>query len=1474
MARKPRRRDYDVGIICALSIESAAIVAMLDEEYTPLKKLYGDYNDYTFGRIGNHKVVLGQLPAGITGNVPAAITANNMRRSFPEMRIGLMIGIGGGVWSEEHDIRLGDVVVSQPDGKHGGVVQWDKGKTKQGGQFIRTGCLDKPPSNLLQALKALEEQDKTDRVDLQECLDLMVTTKPRMGESFRHPGLHNDQLFEADYDHNEAGDTCEECDPTKLKTRPSRNDTAPKIHYGNIASGNRVMKHGVTRDAIAKEEGILCFEMEAAGLMDIFPCLVIRGICDYADSHKNDRWQRYAAATAAAVARRLLLDFIDKQDVAVLKSSRRDDQFSRLEPQLFHISKLALYGLGGIGKTQIVLELAYRTRDQYPDCSIFWIPSASKESFAQAYKKIFQELSLTSTGTDETTEMLAVKEHFSSEESGQCLMIFDNADDPDLWCNRSEGSSLRHYVPRSSNNCAVLTTRNEQVAIDFARNNTIEVTQMNEETATKMLRKVLNQDHFLDDHESASRLLEQLCFLPLAIAQAAAYINMNHHSVDISQYLSILEMTGEDQVELLSRDFNDDARYAHQKNPIVTTWLVSFEQIREQKPLAADYLAHMCFFEPKNIPLSLLPPAPTKMKHLEAIACLHNYSFISKRTNEIIDMHRLVHLTMRNWLNKNKSYDTRIQQVVGELLRVLISVDYENRAQWRIYLPHIGHALRLHQNPEDKTKLTLLNYYGIRLSDDGRHAEAQECLRQVVKIRTRILGEESYLTIISIASLAGSIYCARQFSEAYDLSQKVVQISSKVLGTTAMETLEALELQAAACAAQTHWNRTKQHFSSIIIIKEQTLGPGHSDTLESKRRLSRVLQNQQEWDEAERVLLEILEVQKGISGERENSAVDDKEALAGIYWHQEKVEEAEKLQKEVVETRSRTMGMDNNTLASMAHLASQLRKQGRVQEADEWQKAIAQADQILPHQGSLNDRERLESMITLAGKFCRQNRWKEAEEEYKCVVQESSRMYGEEDHETLYFKAALGWSIFYQGQLERAEEYFMDLMQTATAVLGKEHVVTLSSKMRLAFVYFDQLRFETASSLLLEMRKDSMEDDPFTLIAMRLLVRSFTAQGKIDEAVRIQEELVEKYRKSMGYDHPSTLSEMRMLAGKYHETGRSEDAYKVEENYGRSSSEYTVSHRLYSYAMARSRVLRKRKGTPYTTNGEEHPDTLSTMKSLAEFYHEHEEYEEAEAHHLLVVEVTRNLKGDQHRDTVSSKALLAHTYGCLQQQEKEESLLIQLVEDSRKHFGPGDPDTLSRVTELSRVIYNQKRFKEAEDSCVQAIEESKNAINPENQVKLSLMNQLGWMYQEQGHFEKAEKLFGTIVPSDKEALNLNNLQTWESMFNLGITFHDQGKLKEAEEQFTPLLQKIIEGGAGAGANHEIVQYLVTFLINIQRKQGRYEEASELASKYNYKEVGANSSDGSTADDEITQKKSHEHTEEKLSLKGKEKLADI
>ena len=296
--------SYTVGIVCALALEATAMVAMLDQKHLDVGPVPGDFNLYKFGKIGEHMVVVACLPAGFPGTTNAATVASNMMRSF-KIRYGLMVGIGGGVPRSNTDIRLGDVVVSQPHESHGGVVQWDFGKTEAEQVFRRTGMLNKPPRALLNAVQDLKIKPEGIRLD-RHIQDMIFRLPMLREQGYVYQGHHNDELFEAVYDHA-AGANCQDCDRTRLVQRTARDSDQAKIHYGNIASGNQVIKNGSTRDHIAEREAVVCFEMEAAGLTDVFPCLVIRGICDYADSHKNKRWQPYAAATAAAYAKELLL---------------------------------------------------------------------------------------------------------------------------------------------------------------------------------------------------------------------------------------------------------------------------------------------------------------------------------------------------------------------------------------------------------------------------------------------------------------------------------------------------------------------------------------------------------------------------------------------------------------------------------------------------------------------------------------------------------------------------------------------------------------------------------------------------------------------------------------------------------------------------------------------------------------------------------------------------------------------------------------------------------------------------------------------------------------------------------------------------------------------------------------------------------------------------------------------------------------
>jgi nucleoside phosphorylase len=294
----------------------AAARAMLDQDHgRPREQDPSDRNTYRLGRIAEHNVVLACLPAGVYGSTSAATVAAQMLSTFKSIRFGLLVGIGGGVPREGTDIRLGDVVVSKPEDTSGGVRQYDHGRTVAEGRFVFMGSLNRPPQVLLTAVAGLEADHMMEESKISKFLTEMAVKYPTMVPEFGYPGSQYDRLYEAGYDHAGGHSTCESCDSRRLKNGPARSRDIPTIHYGLIASGNQVMRHGLTRDRLRDQLNVLCFEMEAAGLMDNFPCLVIRGISDYSDSHKNDRWQKYAAATAAAYAKELLC-VIPRNEVA------------------------------------------------------------------------------------------------------------------------------------------------------------------------------------------------------------------------------------------------------------------------------------------------------------------------------------------------------------------------------------------------------------------------------------------------------------------------------------------------------------------------------------------------------------------------------------------------------------------------------------------------------------------------------------------------------------------------------------------------------------------------------------------------------------------------------------------------------------------------------------------------------------------------------------------------------------------------------------------------------------------------------------------------------------------------------------------------------------------------------------------------------------------------------------------------------
>ncbi|KAL4810803.1 purine and uridine phosphorylase [Aspergillus unguis] len=446
--------SYTIGWICAVSTELVAARAFLDEEHGRPEVIDAhDHNDYTLGRIGRHFVVIAGLAHGQYGLCSATSVAKSMLHSFPNIRIGLMVGIGGGAPSQKHDIRLGDIVVSAPHDGHGGVFQYDYGKAIQNQKFYATQSLNQPPEVLLTAVSGLKSQYESDGHQFDAAINSILERKPRLRKKYRRPDLESDRLYRSDIAHPIENDAnCEVvCGDAKSKQIARRERTEyednPAIHYGLIASANLLMKDALIRDRLSAERGILCFEMEAAGLMNWFPCLVIRGICDYSDSHKNKEWQGYAAMVAAAYAK----DLLHRIPPSKIEAERRIGDI--------------LADLRDISQRQLDLQentVKQSRSDKEQEClHLFRLTSSSKDTTYEWYKDRVE------TRVEGTCEWFLNHDHFQHwlhQESGPLLVSADPG------CGKSVLAKylIDERLPRSATTCYFFFKSQDQNTVRLA----------------------------------------------------------------------------------------------------------------------------------------------------------------------------------------------------------------------------------------------------------------------------------------------------------------------------------------------------------------------------------------------------------------------------------------------------------------------------------------------------------------------------------------------------------------------------------------------------------------------------------------------------------------------------------------------------------------------------------------------------------------------------------------------------------------------------------------------------------------------------------------------------------------------------------------------------------------------------------------------------------------------------------------------
>ncbi|KAH8592666.1 kinesin light chain 1 [Bisporella sp. PMI_857] len=516
-----------------------------------------------------------------------------------------------------------------------------------------------------------------------------------------------------------------------------------------------------------------------------------------------------------------------------------------------------------------------------------------------------------------------------------------------------------------------------------------------------LLGRRITKQALLNNKLAVDELLDILTYLPLAIVQAAAFINNNN--ISVSEYILLFRQTGSES-ELFSEHFEDFSRYREMDSTIAKTWHISFDQIRKQNRLAAEYLSFIACIDRINIPQSLLPPGSSLVQKAKALGTLTGYAFITERQQTVqeldrekfFDMHRLVHMASVWWLDGRNERATWAGIAVARLEKLVPYGGHEKKEIWTTYLSHAIHVAGLNSAVDDTAKASLLDRYSV----------AETVHRQVLLLRENKLGKEHTQTLISMSELGIVLDYQGKYKEAESVNRQTLARREKVLGNLAL-----------VLDSQGKYEESESMNRQTLARREKVLGPEHPGTLTSISNLAAVLERQGKYEEAESMNRQTLARKEKVLGFEHPDT---------LMSH----EEAESMNRQTLARWEKVLGPEHpDTLTSMSNLALVLSSQGEYEEAESMNRqTLARREKVLG----------LEHPDTLTS-------YEEAESMYRQTLARREKVLGPEHPGTLTSISNLAAVLERQGKYEEAESMNRQTLAQREKVLGPEHPDTLMS---------------------------------------------------------------------------------------------------------------------------------------------------------------------------------------------------------------------------------------------------------------------------------------------------------------------------------------------------------------------------------------------------------------------------------------------
>lgn len=587
----------------------------------------------------------------------------------------------------------------------------------------------------------------------------------------------------------------------------------------------------------------------------------------------------------------------------------------------------------------------------------------SVEAYTKSCHEVIKTFRITNDNNEDAKDVL--KRYIISNRDQDWLFILDNVDDSDvLYGDSNQPSGIFPFLPRSNNVRILVTTRFRKIATGLAKRNIVEVPQMTVAEADLLLQQAILDPRQLDDSVAREELIVNLAYLPLALWQAISY--MNENDITIREYLQMLKGADQNTIKLLKEGFRD-GDHDDSQCAVATTWIISFDQIRDKERPAAQLLLFIAWIEPKSIPVSMLPSVGSDQTMTSALGTLCGYGFLRKQENgDLVDMHQLVQLATQLWIEEHTSKNMTIKAAACHL-DLLLHYPYEDKVfVWRQYLPHAKKVL-YHASEEALPIANLADKLGSCLQIDGYDQDALDLLLRATRIYDKILAEDDPDRATCQYALAAAYCTTRRYGDAIQLLEHLVKVHNKIFVKNYRVQISSQSMLAKAYIGNGRSGDAIRLLQNLIVTQEKTSTEDNAQLLLCQSSLAMAYRSNRQLGDAIELLEHVVAIRNKTLAEADHTRLSSLSELADLYIDNGQVRDAIQLQEYIVAIQSQTYAEDHPyLLRSQSLLASAYAEDGQLEEAIQVLEYVVEIRNKILTEGNIS---RLASQYELIGVY-------------------------------------------------------------------------------------------------------------------------------------------------------------------------------------------------------------------------------------------------------------------------------------------------------------------------------------------------------------------------------------------------------------------------------------------------------------------------------------------------------------------------